>query len=132
MSLCIFCREHEPDYWQPGEVLPITPQTPTAPVQDSATVMDVLQGFQASMEKQLSSIGGQLGDIHDRIDTLESRQITLEKEVQCSSSTPTSIPGKGRKRVTPTALQVNYPCYICVWYWKLHQKSEKVKAECLL
>ena len=49
-------------------------------------------------------------DIHERMDTLESRQMTLENEVKNAKSkciTPNSVPGKGRKRVTPTALQVS-------------------------
>ena len=86
-------------------------QTSRRQAQSTASVMDILQGFQASVEKQLSSIGEKLGDIQDRMDVLESQQGVLEKEIRSTKSSNTASTlssGQGRKRVTPTALQVNY------------------------
>ena len=98
-------------YWQPGQTIPITPESDQAPatedIDSSSSMMDILQGFQTSMEKQLSSINNQLGSINGRMDNLEGRQIVLEKELK--ATTPKCAPtasGRSRGRVTPTALQV--------------------------
>ena len=47
-------QDSDNDFWQPGDVLPVTsgPQS-----QNTVTLTDVLQSFQANMEKQFSSPG---------------------------------------------------------------------------
>ena len=64
------------------------------------------------MEKQLTSVCTKLGNISQRMDSLEGRQKALEDEVKASGSVSSSSvctpePGpRVRRRVTPTALQV--------------------------
>ena len=116
-------------YWQPGETLPLAttpnlrsnspdlfvPESPiNSGVRSNATVMDVLQTFQASLDKQLTTVSTQLESIGTRIDKLEARQSSLEDEVRASTSLSSStsspaITGSSsrRKRVTPTLLQVH-------------------------
>lgn len=77
----------------------------------STAVADILQGFQASMERQLSSIREKLGTIDSRMDALENTQKALEKEI-CIKSNVAGTSGQGRKRITPTALQVSV-LYLC-------------------
>ena len=62
------------------------------------------------MEKQLTSVCTKLGNISQRMDSLEGRQKALEDEVKASGSVSSSSvctpePGpRVRRRVTPTAL----------------------------
>lgn len=115
-------------YWQPGETLPLmttpnlrsnspdlfVPESPVnSGVHSSATVMDVLQSFQASLDKQLTTVSSQLENIGTRIDKLEARQSSLEEEVRASTSLSSSTSSSAivgssskRKHVTPTVLQV--------------------------
>ena len=87
-------------YWQPGETLPlVTPQNmrsnspdlfvPESPVNsgvgNNVTVMDVLQTFQSSLDKQLTTVSTQLESIGTKTDKLESRQSSLEEEVRAST-----------------------------------------------
>lgn len=64
------------------------------------------------MEQQLSSLNTSLTSITERMDSLEGRQKLLEEEIKAntslsSSSVSTPEPSaKGRRRVTPTSLQV--------------------------
>ena len=55
------------NFWQPGDMLPVAsgPQS-----QNTATLTDVLQSFQANMEKQLSCIGSKLNEIQVKVDKL--------------------------------------------------------------
>lgn len=66
------------------------------------------------MENQLSFIREKLGDIEDRIEVVENCQGVLEKEISAprTNSACKSFPERSRKRVTPTALQVNNLCGI--------------------
>lgn len=97
-------------YWHPGQTIPLSAESPTpeeASASASSKMMDILQGFQSSMEKQLTSINGKLEGINGRIDKVEGRQVVLEKEIKgstlkCDSSTS----GHSRRRITPTSLQV--------------------------
>ena len=90
------------------------PESPVnSGVHSSATVMDVLQSFQASLDKQLTTVSSQLENIGTRIDKLEARQSSLEEEVRASTSlssstsSPTIVGSSSkRKHVTPTILQV--------------------------
>ena len=75
----IHCRESEDNYWQPREVIPVS-QPPGLLAENSSAVMNLLQGFQATMERQLSSIREKLGDIEDRRNFGKSPSV-LEKEV---------------------------------------------------
>jgi hypothetical protein len=95
-------------YWQPGQTIPLSShldQTAAMePTTSSSTMMDILQNFQASMEKQLSSIGGKLENIEGRMNKIEGQ---LEKELM--GTAPKCVPstsGRSRGRLTPTALQV--------------------------
>ena len=63
-------RETDNDFWQPGEVLPVTSGHQS---QSTTTVTDVLQSFQANMEKQLSSIGNKLDDMLDKVVEIDHR-----------------------------------------------------------
>ena len=91
------------------------PESPVnSGVGNNATVMDVLQTFQSSLDKQLTTVSTQLESIGTRIDKLESRQSSLEEEVRANTtlSSSTSSPAvtgssSRRKRVTPTLLQVH-------------------------
>ena len=111
--VCIGYRRS--DFWGPGEALPISvePQVtpPAACSSQSQSVIDMLQVFQSSMDKQLSTMCEKLETIDSRMIVLETRQKNLEEEIRsgtsCSSSansTPAS--GRQRKRITPLALQV--------------------------
>ena len=84
LHTCVY-REREPDncFWQPGEELPATSGRQS---QSTAAVTDVLQSFQANMEKQLSSIGNKLDDIHDKIIDFDHRQGILEREMKTPKS----------------------------------------------
>ena len=68
--LCIQRPRACNDFWQPGEVLPVTSGHQS---QSIAVVTDVLQSFQATMEKQLSSIGNKLDDMQDKIVDVDHR-----------------------------------------------------------
>lgn len=105
-------------YWQPGQTIPITDPNRTTPqvfspsTEDSSGVVDILQRFQTSMEKQLISIDGKLESGNGRMEKLEDRLTALEKEIkekEIKDATPkraSSTPGRSRGRVTPTSLQV--------------------------
>lgn len=103
-------REHEDNgYWEPGDVIPVS-QTSRSQTQDTSTVLNVLQGFQGNVEKQLLSIHEKLENIEERMDALECSQGVIEKEMKsakCSNKTTVVSPAYGRKRITPTALQVS-------------------------
>ena len=110
LRTCVYRdRETDNDFWQPGEVLPVTSGHQS---QSTTTVTDVLQRFQANMEKQLSSIGNKLDDIQDKIVEIDHRQGILEREMKSpKSDVVLDRPSKsrhGRRKITPTALQVNY------------------------
>ena len=94
-------------------------------------IVDVLQTFQASLDKQLTTVSGHLESIGTRLDKLESRQLSLEEEVRASTSfsSSTSSPattGK-RKRVTPTFLQVNF--VLCIETFLKQCFSNRAKLE---
>ena len=97
-------------YWQPGQTIPLTSgtdQTSAAvATPPSSTMMDVLQSFQASMEKQLSSISVKLESIDGRIDKIEGQLVVLEKELKVTAPKCVPSSGRSRGRLTPTALQV--------------------------
>jgi len=115
----LFCCRRN-DYWRPGETLPLTTRCSGDPVQagsgshdqsQSQSLADMLQVFQSSMDKQLSSVCEKLETIDSRMVVLEVRQKNLEEEIRssasCSSSTNTTLgPSRQRKRLTPLALQV--------------------------
>ena len=118
-------RERE-QYWQPGEQLPIcspvgssTPRSHQPPPSETVLI-DMLQGFQSSMETQFQQLSTHLGRIDDRMDEIELQQKAMQEKLQNSSlinsssfSTPSSssseTSGRKRGRVTPTALQVRIP-----------------------
>ena len=64
------------------------------------------------MKKQLSSIGNKLDDIQDKIVEIDHRQGILEREMKSpKSDVVLDRPSKsrqGQRKITPTALQVNY------------------------
>ena len=84
LHTCVYRnRKPDNDFWQPGEVLPVTSGHQS---QSTAAVTDVLQSFQANMEKQLSSIGNKLDDIQDKIVDTDHRQVILEREMKSPES----------------------------------------------
>lgn len=87
------------------EPQPISPET--VDMSMTIKVMDALQGFQASMEKSLSSINGNLESMNGRMNRFESRLMNVEKQGQITTpTTPSSSLGQKRTRLTPTSLQV--------------------------
>ena len=121
-AFSLFSRER--DYWHPGQTLPISAvalpddylddtTVPTGPHEQSTDVMDMLRSFHANMEKNLSSISGELESIDGRMNKLENQQKKLEDEVRsnvsssmtCSKNVCAKTPHT-RNRVTPTSLQV--------------------------
>ena len=66
-------------------------------VGNNATVMDVLQTFQSSLDKQLTTVNTQFESIGTRIDKLESRQSSLEEEVRASTSLYSSTSSPSHK-----------------------------------
>ena len=76
--------------------------------------MNLFQGFQSSVENQFSFIKEKLDSIQDRMGVLENRQGMLKKEISASKMTSArkSFSGKGRKCVTPAALQISY-----IFFW---------------
>ena len=100
-------QDSDNDFWQPGDVLPVAsgPQS-----QNTATLTDVLQSFQANMEKQLSSIGRKLNEIQVKLDEIDHQQGILEQDIKSLKSGSVfgkpSGSGQGRRKITPTALQV--------------------------
>lgn len=111
-------RNRESSYWQPGEVLPINSENTTyapespIPARDNSQLVDFLKDFQADISRRLSDVSEKLQGIDTRMDGLEKRQKCLEDEVHASSSLSSSstpspaLPNGKRRRVTPTALQV--------------------------
>lgn len=109
-----YASRRSSEYWMPGEAIPISvnrPGSPDSPLRSQQSVIDVLQVFQSSMDKHLSVVCEKLETINSRMTVLETRQKTLEEEIQssasCSSSNhSTPQNGRQRKRLTPVALQV--------------------------
>lgn len=115
-------------YWQPGEHLPIlspvgssTPHSHRPPSSETV-IIDMLRGFQSSVETQFQQLSTHLGKIDERMDEMELQQKTMQEKLQNSSllssssvSTPSSssseTSGRKRGRVTPTALQVRSPSF---------------------
>ena len=73
-------------YWQQGQTIPISmPDQHDAEVEANRfAIMDVLQGLQANIGSQLSSICGKLEAINGRMDSLETQQKHLEEEVRAN------------------------------------------------
>ena len=94
LRTCVY-RDREPDndFWQPGEVLPVTSSRQS---QSPTRVTDVLQGVQANMEKQLSSIGNKLDDTQDKIIEIDHRQEILEREMKSPKSDVLDRPSKSK------------------------------------
>ena len=71
------------------------------PVNCSLCMTSIFQSMQRDISEQLTKVCKKIDDISERIDSLEDRQISFEK--QSSQSMSPAVPGK-RKRVTPTVL----------------------------
>lgn len=117
-------------YWQPGQQLPVfspvESSTPRAiqPPRSDAAIIEMLQGFQKSVDTQFQQLSSHLGKIDDRMDEFELQQKSMQERLQntaitSSFSTPSSSSSdtscRKRGRVTPTALQVSilYIVYAC-------------------
>ena len=105
------------EYWGPGETLPRPDNTlhsGTGPLdKEPGSVVDVLNVFQANLEKQIGLVCSKLESIDSRMDLLETRQKSLEEEIKANHSissestcSPGASTGSRRQRVTPTAMQV--------------------------
>lgn len=95
---------------QLNHVYPGTSDSSSIPHETAMTirVMDALQGFQASMEKSLSSIDGNLESMNGRMNRFEARLMNVEKQGQAvTPNSASSMMGQKRTRLTPTSLQVN-------------------------
>ena len=103
----------------PGQTIPTHRRPPPPPVSPDSdpfqsqqpSVIDMLQLFQSSVDKQLNTVCDKLETINSRMTVLETRQKSLEDEVRSSTSSSTnSTPqsGRRRKRLTPVALQVYF------------------------
>lgn len=95
-------------YWPPGRTIPMTHGSDELPLPESefarpecagpeyagpggtssSTIADILQNFQASMEKKLVGIEGKLGSIGARIDKVETQQSAMEKKLSMALTSP--------------------------------------------
>ena len=106
--------------WQPGQHIPLSVPESPCPGYDglqleNSSVVEVLQSLQSSIDGQFTKINSTLGEISERLNSLESKQQNIEEKIEtgCVSSSITSTPqssfsesGFQRKRRTPVSLQV--------------------------
>ena len=116
----IFCSLSPSQYWQPGQTLLPTYRPPnllnyTGANGDYATHINDVQKLTSVLQSFQESIDSKLGSISHWLDTLETRQKTLEEDIK-STTTSSSIPvspkspnpgstGKERRNI-PLVLQV--------------------------
>ena len=125
------------DCWMPGQVIPINRRPVPPPVPHSpdgspfqsqqASVIDMLQLFQSSVDKQLSTVCEKLDS---RMTILETRQKGLEDEIRSSTSSSTnSTPqsGRQRKRLISVALQVFFSIEIHTIKFSILGQNTKIK-----
>jgi hypothetical protein len=107
IHITIYFRDN---YWRPGEALPLHLSTPndnySQPMDhlDQSgrdNIMDTLQSMQTTMQKQFDFVSTQLKSITSRIDDIESKQASPNKQTNIAKTATTK-----RNRATPTSLQV--------------------------
>ena len=90
----MYCRRR--DFWGPGETIPARQPEPQATysavacTSESQSIVDMLQVFQSSMDKQLNSMCEKLDTIDSRMVVLEARQKNLEDDIRSTASCSSS------------------------------------------
>lgn len=119
-------------YWQPGQQLPVfpsvhssTPHSLQTPCTDKV-IIEMLQGFQKSVDTQFQQLSSHRGKIDDCMDEIELQKMqeklhstTLASSFSTPSSSSSETSGQKRGRVTPTALQVSSYHYACAYNYMI-------------
>ena len=109
-------RMSQPDElscWGPGQSLPVQYENHTAEnekTENSLLMERFFTSIQNTLDSKFSEIVVKMDGIGNRLESLETRQKSLEEEVRMTASSLVSSPAlstPGRRCRTPLALQVN-------------------------